>query len=384
MTIDEILTRGVENIYPSREELKKLLVSGRRIRLYQGFDPTGIQFHIGHMVGLRKLKQFQELGHEVIFLIGDGTGEAGDPSGKTRPRKEFLSHQELLKNARGYIKQAGKILNFKGPNPVKVWYNSKWLNKLTKSQILEIVGHFTLQQIIERDLYQERLKNNIPLNMREFMYPFLQGYDSVAMKVDLEIGGSDQLFNMLTGRTLVKAMLGRDKFVLTTPLLIDSTGRKIGKTEGNVIAIAGEPEQLFAQIMSLSDDVIAKGLEYLTDVPVTKIKNPLESKKLLAYEVVKQLNDKTKADQARDSFEKKFQKRDFEGELRIIKISKSKMLRDVLVENKIVSSNSEFARLVKAGAVEVIGGEKVTDPFLKVQKETPLRVGKRHFLKLKI
>lgn len=202
--VDELLTRGVDTVYPTKETLEKVLRSGKKLTLYQGFDPTGIQMHIGHMVGLRKLAQFQKLGHKVIFLIGDGTGLAGDPSGKTRARDKFLSRGELRQNARDYVQQASKIVNFEGENPIEIRYNGDWLTKLTLQDLLEIAGNFTLQQLEERDLFEKRKKEGLPINMREFMYPLLQGYDSVAMEVDLEIGGSDQMFNMLAGRTLVQ------------------------------------------------------------------------------------------------------------------------------------------------------------------------------------
>jgi tyrosyl-tRNA synthetase len=249
--IEELLTRGVDSVYPTKEDLEKVLRSGKKLKLYQGFDPTGTQLHIGHMVGFRKLRQWQDLGHEVIFLIGDGTGQAGDPSGKLKAREKFSTREELRENAKDYVMEAGKIVRFVGENPVKILYNGDWLNKLGLTDILEIFGHLSVQQLIERDLFQERMKQNQSINMREFIYPALQGYDSVAMEVDLELGGSDQLFNMLVGRQLVKDYLNKEKFVMTTPILADSEGRKIGKTEGNVIGLTDEPSNLFAQIMAV-------------------------------------------------------------------------------------------------------------------------------------
>src|SRR3989344_2136424 len=231
--IDELLTRGVDKIYPSREELEKILRSGRKLKLYQGFDPTGDKLHIGHMVGLRKHKQWQDLGHEVIFLIGDGTGQAGDPTGKKKTREKFFTSEELRANAKDYLAQASKVVRFDGENPIKIMYKGDWLNKLNLTDILNITQYFSVQQLIERDMFQERIKNNEDINLREFLYPLLQGYDSVAMDVDLELGGSDQTFNMLTGRTLMRKMKGKEKFVMTTPLLSESRGIKIGKSEGN-------------------------------------------------------------------------------------------------------------------------------------------------------
>ena len=249
--IEELLGRGVDKIYPSRELLEETLLSGKKLKLYQGFDPTGDKLHIGHMVGLRKHRQWQDLGHEVIFLIGDGTGEAGDPTGKKKTRERFFTSEELRENAKDYLAQARKIVRFDGPNPIKIMYNGDWLNKLTKTDILNIAEHFSVQQLIERDMFQERLKKRESINLREFLYPLLQAYDSVHMEVDLELGGSDQTFNMLAGRTLLKAMKYKEKFVMTTPLLSDSKGIKIGKSEGNVIALTDEPNDLFGKIMSL-------------------------------------------------------------------------------------------------------------------------------------
>src|SRR5579872_1023629 len=258
--INELLTRGVDSIYPSKDELEKVLRSGKKLKIYQGFDPTGMQLHVGHMVGFRKLAHWQRLGHKVVFLIGTGTGLAGDPSGKIRSREKYLSEEELKQNAKDYVMQAKKLVDFDGENPIEIVYNGDWLNKLTLKDILEIAGHFSLQQLAERDMFQERIKKGEDVNLREFLYPLLQGYDSVAISTDVELGGSDQMFNMLAGRTLVKEMQGREKFVLTTPLLTDSEGRKIGKTEGNVIALTDKPEELFGKIMALPDDVITKGM----------------------------------------------------------------------------------------------------------------------------
>src|SRR3989344_4917314 len=188
--IEHLLTRGVEKIYPNREALEKVLRSGKKLRLYQGFDPTGTKLHIGHAVGLHKLRQWQDLGHHVIFLIGDGTGQAGDPSGKKVAREKFFNRDELCNNALNYVMQAGKIVRFKGENPVEILFNGDWLNELKLVDILNIAQNFTFQQLVERDMYQERIKRGEAVNMREFLYPLLQGYDSVAMDVDLEQGGT--------------------------------------------------------------------------------------------------------------------------------------------------------------------------------------------------
>lgn len=394
--IDELLTRGVDKIYPSKDALEKVLRSGKKLRLYQGFDPSGIQLHIGHMTGLMKLRQFQDLGHNVIFLIGDGTGQAGDPSGKSRTRDKFLTNKELRHNAKDYVLQAGKVVRFSGENPAEILYNGDWLNKLGLVDILNIAGHFSLQQLEERDLYVERKKQGIDINTREFLYPLLQGYDSVAMKVDLELGGSDQTFNMLVGRKLVRAMLNKEKYVMTTPLLTDSTGKKIGKTEGNVIALTASSNDFYGMIMSLSDDVIDKSFEYITDVPMDKIekirkdvasgKNQMQYKKLLAFTLTRMLNSEAEAQKAQEYFEKIFQKKQISSEIPTINIKISELSAiDLLVTSKFVSSKSEAKRLISEGAVE-LDGVKLDDPFknLVFKNGMILKVGKHRFVKLSI
>lgn len=388
--IEELLTRGVDVIYPSKKDLEKILRSGKKLKLYQGFDPTGTQLHIGHMVGLRKLRHWQDLDHHVIFLIGDGTGQAGDPSGKTKAREKFYTREELRKNATDYVLQAGKIVRFEGKNPVEILFNGDWLNKLSYSEILELLGHASLQQLMERDLFQERIKHQEKVNMREFIYPLLQGYDSVAMNVDLEIGGSDQTFNMLCGRTLIKEYLNKDKFVMTTPLLTDSQGRKIGKTEGNVIALTDKPEDLYAKIMSFPDDVIVKGFEYLTDVSMNKIKtitkqNPLLAKKQLAFEIVKQLHSEKSAKSAQENFEKTIQKHELPKNISEVFVEKKTSVNEqLLVELGFASSKSEARRLFEQGGVEV-NGERLTEPPNNpVEQGMIIKVGKRKFAKIKI
>lgn len=396
--IDELLTRGVEKIYPSREALEKVLRrSGKELRLYQGFDPTGIQLHIGHMTGLRKLRQWQDLGHHVIFLIGDGTGQAGDPSGKTRQREKFLTNEELRQNAKDYVLQASKVVRFEGENPAEILYNGDWLNKLSLVDILNIAGHFTLQQLEERDLYAERKKRGEDINFREFMYPLLQGYDSVAMNVDLELGGNDQTFNMLAGRKLVKEMLGKEKFVMTTPLLTDSSGNKIGKTEGNVIALTAKPADLYGMIMSLGDDVIVKCFEYLTDIPMEEAQliakkieageNPMIHKKKLAYTLTAMLNSEKDAKQAQEEFERVFQKQQtpMYNILTYYTQTKEENIIDILVNSKLAQSRSEAKRLVEQGGVEIDGKRVESIKYKVLSKDGMIiKAGKKRFVKIKI
>lgn len=384
--IDELLERGVDKIYPTKEALKEVLLSGKKLKLYQGFDPTGDKLHIGHMVGLRKHRQWQDLGHEVIFLIGDGTGTAGDPTGKKKTREKFFTKEELRANAEDYLSQAKKIVRFDGENPINIMYNGDWLDKLTKVDILNIAEHFSVQQLIERDMFQERLKAGESINLREFLYPLLQGYDSVAMDVDLELGGSDQTFNMLTGRTLMKAMKNKEKFVMTTPLLTDSKGVKIGKSEGNVIGLTDEPSDLFGKIMALSDDVIVPLFTLLTDTPKNEIeefdltKDAFVLKKRAAILIISQLYSEEEAKEAQENFENTFSKGEIPEDIE--EIAGGKAWIDSAVEAGLVESKTEFRRLVEAGAVgDMNSGEKITDPN-EITVPGVYKIGKRRFIRI--
>ncbi len=394
--IENLLTRGVDQIYPSREALEKELRSGKKLKLYQGFDPTGTQLHIGHAVGFRKLRQFQDLGHEVIFLIGDGTGQAGDPSGKKTAREKFFTQEELRQNGKDYVMQSAKIMLFAGPNPVKILYNGDWLNKLRLVDILDIAGHFTLQQMLERDLYQERLKTQVPLSIREFLYPLLQGYDSVAMEVDMELGGSDQTFNMLTGRTLVQAYLKKEKFVMTVPLLADRSGRKIGKTEGNVIGLTDPPNDFYGKIMALADEAIISCFTLLTDTSTEEIihmeqaikqgENPMKYKKQLAFTLTAALNTMELAQQAQIYFEDTFQKGMISTEVEEFPLStlpgNPLSIIDLLIATNMATSKSQAKRLVIQNAVEI--DQTIVDMLqtnVTLKPGMTLRVGKKRFLR---
>ena len=385
--IDELLTRGVDKIYPSKESLKQILLSGKKLKLYQGFDPTSNKLHIGHMVGLRKHRQWQDLGHEVIFLIGDGTGEAGDPTGKKKTREKFFTSEELRANAKDYLTQAKKIVHFHGNNPIKVMYNGDWLNKLTKTEILNIAQHFSVQQLIERDMFQERLKEGVSINLREFLYPLLQAYDSVAMDVDLELGGSDQTFNMLAGRALMKAMKGKEKFVMTTPLLSDSKGIKIGKSEDNVIGLTDEPNDLFGKIMALEDDAIIPMFTLLTDVSKEEImnfnlkKNAMSLKKRIAFILVTTLHGEKEAKEAEKSFTNTFQKKEIPQDIKEI-ILKGRPI-DIIVASGVVKTTSAARRLLDDGAVtDLTNNKKITlkDEFVSGHV---YKIGKHGFIRIK-
>lgn len=387
--IEELLTRGVENIYPSKEALEKVLRSGKKLRMYQGFDPSMPNLHLGNYVGVLKISQFQELGHEVIFLAGDFTGMIGDPTDKQATRK-LLTREQTIKNSENYKEQAGRILKFEGQNPAKLRFNSEWNDKISFKDLIEICAKFTFQQMIERDMFQERLKQGKPIYLHEFLYPVAQAIDCVKMDVDLELGGNDQTFNMLAGRTLMAALKGKEKFVMTTKLLVDAKGDKVGKTTGNALFLDRPAEEFFGGIMSFPDEVLPLGFELLTRVPTIEISSmdfkgqPMELKKRLAFEVVKIVYGDQAANQAQSQFEKVFQRGDIPSGKELIKV-RSTLLADVLVEAGLVKSKSEAKRLIDQGAVDV--NEKTTkDPHFQIEQnsEAVIKVGKTKFARIRI
>ncbi|MEK7061545.1 MAG: tyrosine--tRNA ligase, partial [Patescibacteria group bacterium] len=352
----------------------------KKIKLYQGFDPSMPSLHLGNFVGLMKLRQFQKLGHEVIFLVGDFTGIIGDPTDKLATRKK-LTREQVLENAKSWKMQAGKVLDFEGENPAKMMFNSEWSDKISFRDLLEITSNFTVQQMIERDMFQERLKNNEPIYLHEFLYPVAQAQDSVVMDVDLEIGGSDQVFNMLAGRTLMKAVKGKKKYVLATKLLVDKEGKKVGKTTGNALFLDSTSEDFFAGIMSFPDEVIFLSFELLTEIPLAGIeektkKHPMEMKKELAREVVKILWGESKAKEAQEAFEETFQERKPTFD---IKVSAGASLAETIAPFTQRQSLSNAKELIKQNAVDV-NGESTLDPSLKIKAGDKIKVGSRTFL----
>lgn len=379
-TIDEVLDRGVAQILPDKDKLKKLMES-KKIRLYQGFDPSMPSLHLGNFVGLMKLRQFQKLGHEVIFLVGDFTGMIGDPSDKTTSRKQ-LTREEVLKNSEQWKEQASKILDFEGDNPAKIMYNSEWSDKVSFKDLIEITSNFTVQQMIERDMFQDRLKAGKPIYLHEFLYPVAQGFDSVSMDVDLEIGGSDQIFNMLAGRELMKSMKGKEKFVLGTKLLVDKDGNKVGKTTGNALFLDSTPENFYSGIMSFPDNILELSYELLTEIPMDgiseKVKaDPMKMKKDLAFEIVKFLWGLEGAKKGELYFQKTFQDKTPNFD---IKVSSGSTVANTIAPFTGNSSVSDAKRLVSQGAVD-INGETVRDHNQIIEIGDEIKVGKTTFLK---
>ena len=365
--IDKFLTRGVEMVYPSAEKLKEKLMSGERLRIYQGFDPTGPYLHVGHAMGIRAMKILQELGHEVIFLVGDYTAKVGDPDKKDA--REKLTDEEIENNMTGWKEQAAQLIDFEGENPVLFKRNFEWLSKLKLNNVIELMSKMTVQQMLKREMFNRRIKEGNPIGLQEFIYPLMQGYDGVAMEVDIEIGGADQTFNMLVGRDLSRAYLNKEKFVRTNKMMDAPDGITMSKTKGNGINLGDSAEEMYGKAMSYPDTAIASGLELLTDYPIekideihTKIKegiNPVNFKKIMAFEVVKTIKGEVEAKKAEESFKIQFQEKGVPKTLEIFVVENLGVL-DVLVDTKLVNSKAEARRKIDEGAVK-INDEKITD-----------------------
>ena len=391
--INQVLTRGVENVYPNKEALEKVLKSDKKIKLYNGIDPTGPSLHLGHSVQMMKLKQFQDLGHKVIVLIGDFTAQIGDPTDKSAVRKQ-LTHEQVMKNCQGYKEQIGKILDL---NKVEFKYNSKWLGKLSFADTLELSSNFTAQQTLARDMFKKRIEDGKDLYLHEFLYPLMQAYDSVYMDVDLEIGGNDQMFNMLAGRTLMRKIKDKEKYVLTTKLLVDPSGKKMGKTEGNMVNLNEKPDQMFGQIMAWPDGLIIPGLELCTYTPMEEIKqidkdikedklNPRDAKAKLAKEIISIYYGKKQAEKAEKEFNKVFKEKGKPTDMPVYKATKQKAkIIDILFDSNLTSSKSRARRLIEEGGVK-IDNQKITDwqEEISIRNNMIIQVGKRKFIQIKV
>jgi tyrosyl-tRNA synthetase len=393
--VDELLSRGVEAVFPSKDFLKSKMIKGETLTLYLGVDPTGKTLHLGHVIPLKKLGEFQKLGHKIIFLIGDFTAMIGDPSDKTATRKK-QTREEVLENCKEYKKQASRFISFSGSNPAILRFNSEWLNKMKFGDVLELASHMTVDQMLKRDMFARRSEENKPIYIHEFMYPLMQGYDSIAMNVDGEIGGNDQTFNMLAGRHLMKTIQDKEKFVIATKLLTDSAGKKMGKTEGNMVALDQSPEEIFGKVMSWTDNLIVPGFEIITDISREEIEtikkdlekpetNPKEYKVRLAKEIVTMCHDKQAADKAEENFTNTFSKKEVPEDVLEIEVEKGVEIRDILIAHNVVSSNSDWRRLIDGKAVSYVGTEEIiSDPHIKAGESTVMRIGKKRFVKFNV
>jgi tyrosyl-tRNA synthetase len=395
--IDRLLAKGFVELYPSRGEVERRLRSGEKLRVYIGVDPTSPVIHIGHAVAIRKLGEMQRLGHKIILLIGDFTGRIGDPTGKDASRVP-LTKEQVLENAQTYKAQVAKILRFDGDNPAELRFNGDWWDPMTAREMIQLAAQFTVQQMIQRDMFQRRLAENKPIGLHEFTYPLLQGYDSVAMEVDGEVGGTDQTFNMLAGRTLMQALQGREKVVFVTGLLPGTDGRKMSKSFGNVIGVSDPPYDVYARVMSLSDDLLLTYYEMCTDLDEDALDevrhafangvNPMALKKRLARYITAAYHDEAAALAAEERFEREVQRHELPTDMPTVTLSAGAWpIADLLVAAGLTASKGEARRLVDGGAVRLDDAairERGHVVQLAAGQSPVLRAGKRSFARLAV
>ncbi len=394
----EIIKRGTVEII-LEEDLKKKLEraykANKPLRIKVGFDPTAPDIHLGHTVLLEKMRQFQELGHEVIFLIGDFTGMIGDPSGKTETRKP-LTREEVLKNAETYKEQVFKILD---PEKTVIMFNSKWFNEMTALDMCRLAGAETVARMLEREDFKKRFTEGRPITILEFLYPLLQAYDSVYLKADIELGGTDQKFNLLMGRQLMKIYGMEEQVIITMPLLEGLDGiQKMSKSLGNYIGINEPADEMFGKIMSINDELMLKYYELLSHISVQELEelkrnikegkiNPRDAKEALAVEIVTRYHGKQQSEKARDRFIKLFREKDIPEDISTIEIKdegEGVWIPKIIKEQGLSKSTSEAIRLIKQNAVR-INNEVVNNSDTKLKKgEYIIKVGKKRFLKVRI
>ncbi|MFA5841626.1 MAG: tyrosine--tRNA ligase [Candidatus Paceibacterota bacterium] len=384
--IEHLLTHAVEEVFV-RGALEKKLKSGKQLRVKLGFDPTSPYVHIGRAIVLWKLREFQDLGHKVVFIVGDFTALVGDPSDKLSKRP-MLTSKQVKENIKSYKAQVGKIINLK---KAEFNFNSKWLKKLDFNDVAELAECFSVQQMLHRRNFADRVEKAEEISIREFLYPLMQGYDSVAVKADVELGGFDQLFNLKAGRIIQKHYGQTEQDIMVGVMLEGTDGRKMSSSWGNVINILDEPNNMYGKVMALRDDLIIKYFTLcsrLSEDEISKIENgiksgenPRDAKMRLAREVVSLYHGEKKARAAEENFVGTFQKGGLPEDLKEVRSAEGVLLADVLLKEKIVSSKSEWRRLVEGGGVEV-SGENISDSFIKVSGEMIVRVGKKRFVKI--
>ena len=385
--IETILRRGVTEIIVE-EELRERLKSGDKLRLKEGFDPSSPDIHLGHMVGLRKLRQFQELGHQVVLIVGDWTAQIGDPTGQsvTRP---VLTPEQVHANAQTYMEQFFKIVD---RSRTEVRWQSEWFGNFSLADVLRLTSRFTIAQFLAREDFNKRFTTGKPITLTEFLYPLLQAYDSVVIKADVEFGGQDQKFNLLVGRELQAMMGQRPQQVLMTPLLVGTDGsHKMSKSLGNYIGVAESPEQIFGKVMSVPDELLITYFELVTDVPEAELKemqeamqhdaNPMPFKKRLAKEIITRLYDTPAAEAAEEHFARTVQRKENPDEIPEYHLTSPMSLPQLMVKAELAKSVSEAKRLITAGAVE-IDGDPVSEFTCTPGPGSILKVGKRRFIKL--
>jgi len=388
--INQVLNRGViVEVLPSFEEFKKKLLSGEKLKFYIGFDPTSTSLHLSHAKNIILLEEFRKLGHEVILLFGDFTARIGDPAESLTTRKQ-LTKKEVIENVKEWKKQIGPLMDFKAKkNPPKIKYNSEWLSVLTFEDVVELASNFTVQQFLERDMFENRIEQNKPIHLHEFLYPLMQGYDSVAMDVDVELCGTDQIFNAMTGRSFIKKLKNKEKFVVAVNLMENpKTKELMSKSRGTGVFLDSSPANMFGAIMSQPDEMTELFLVNNTRLALEEMKeilkqNPLDAKKRTAFEVVKIFYGEKGAENAQKFFEKTFQAKKLPDDVPIIKTEKDEELINILMSEKIIDSKTAFRRLVRDRAVE-FDGKTIEDPRFKIKEPGVVRVGKKRFVKIEI
>jgi tyrosyl-tRNA synthetase len=389
--INDLVERCVENVIPSGEKLKELLLSDKKLNIYLGIDPTGIKIHLGHAVALRKLQLLSELGHKVTFLIGDFTATIGDTSDKESERP-VLTREEIEKNFATYKKQAEKVLDFTN---IEVKFNSEWLSKLTFGDVLFLAGNFSVNDFTSRELVRKRLDEGKRVSLPETLYPLMQGYDSYHLDTDIQLGGTDQTFNMQAGRKLLKALSKKESFIIANGFLPGTDGRKMSKTWGNAIWLDDAPEEIYGKIMSIKDELILEYFEFGTNMPLDEIEevkreleksdNPMEIKKRLAEKIIEELYSKKESVKAGEYFKKTVQQGQAGDDVVVVSVGKKSLdvdeLMEIVVNEGLVKSKSQFRRLLEQGAVYV-GEKRLVGNEIQLIKEVVVRVGKRRYLRL--
>lgn len=393
-----LIERGIVDFHTREDLVRKLersIATGTPLLVKAGFDPTAPDLHLGHTVLLQKLRHFQQLGHTVVFLIGDFTGLIGDPTGKSETRRP-LTREDVLRNAETYKEQVFKILD---PGSTRVCFNSSWIEQLTPYDTIRLASQLTVARMLERDDFKKRFESNRPISVHEFLYPLIQGYDSVALKADVEMGGTDQLFNLLMGRDLQRSWGQEPQVVLTTPLLEGLDGvNKMSKSLGNYIGITEDADSIFGKLMSVSDTLMFRYYELLSDLPLAEIKalqravesgahHPKEAKVQLARELVTRFHDAARADAAQRNFEQVFARGELPDEIDEVELpatEESVWVPKLLQEAGLVKSSSEGRRMIEQQAVS-IDGTKVSDTEARISTEKPLllQVGKRRFCRVR-
>ena len=383
--VNDILDRGIVNLIPDKEKLKKLLLSDKKLNVYLGIDPTATKIHVGHAVPLRKLGKLAELGHNAHFLIGDFTALIGDTSDKDKERPK-LTTEEINNNFQTYKSQAEKVIDFSN---IKTVFNSEWLKSLKFEDIISLCQHFSVGDFVGRELIRKRLSEGKKVGLHETLYPVMQGYDSYHMDTDIQIGSADQTFNMQAGRTLLKDLSDKESFVLVTDYLIGTDGLKMSKTGGNAIWIDDEPNEMFGKVMSLKDDLIVQYFTLATSVSLSKVKeiedrlekdNPRDLKFELATQIVTEIYNSQVAHEAGDNFEKTFKNKEPDFN-RKVTVTKGSTILDVL--DQVVESKSEAKRLLKQNAIQ-INGESTNNQTYEVLNDDKIKVGKKEFITVKL